>query len=519
MSSFPKAARPQWAGREAGGKRPSSAGPSSIKPTIRSKEVYASNGEEETKKNAAHDPKAATKVESSVAVPKAAPKEPKRPLSARRVSLNVESQVNEEGYEPRASESPRPHHEDHSLVEDHLPHPIDHSIHWSQIGRKPKKNDLMAQAIAQIANKKNDVILERLLKEDSDQKLQNAKLMSSVAGTIVNAVKNPEGERKAALRTAKSMKRDQALEQLTKVMAEAEEQKEKEEQEAEEDEGWEMLAFEESPARNRERREAYSVLTQQRKMPQPGVPRPERKGKHPLDLIAVLEVVPNTPPPKACRPVSLERETHRERITVHAADFIKYGNDVKTLRTCKLDLPHVTEPEADDPLPKAPSSSGTAPEGSTVQEPVRVKEEPTHFIPSNPWGGQLVCERFSQNDSGINEVWFPPTPQKGGGSQSSTRASSTESRSQNVYDRLYKQPTSRRGSGSGMEHLQVPHDRGWSKEPSGSRARSKTPSQSSSRPSSRPPSARGSRPNSARPYADPARPALPLLPQKLHVEK
>jgi hypothetical protein len=497
MSLFPKAARPQWTGRETEGKRPSTPG-RSLLGSIRPKDNVGKSGSRA----------------ASIPLP---PKESKRPLSAQRfISAGAERKLDGEGREPQAPKSPRPH-EEHRL-DDRSSHSIDHGVHWSQLGKKNKKNDLIAQAVAQMANisKKNDDIMEKLQNEDTDAKVQTAQLMSSVAGHIVDAIQNPgsEGSKKIPLRTAKSMKRDQALEALSKVMAEAEEQAKKEEEEMEEDEGWEMLTFEQSPAKKRERKEGYSVISQQKKMLQPGAPRRERKGKHPLDLIGVLEVVPNTPPPKQCRAHSLHKETHRERITVHASDFMKYGNDVKMLRNFKLDSPKETEPEREC----NPEKNAVDP---PLEEPVQAEEKP--FVPFNPWAGQAVYERFSQNESGINEVWFPPSPQKDGGSQSSTRAPSTDSRNETVHDRLFrqalqrpgtdgKQPRSRRGSGCGSKELGT-----GSKQSAGSFL--STSSQASSRPPSRPSSARGSRPSSARPYGDSARPPLPCLPSKGRAEK
>merc|ERR1719386_463076 len=102
---------------------------------------------------------------------------------------------------------------------------------------------------------------------------------------------------------------------------------------------------------------------------------------------------------------------------------IKYGNDVRMLRTFKLDSPHEKEADGEGTPGKTASTDEPASadkSASGVKEPVAVEEEP--FIPYNPWAGKAVYERFSQNESGINEVWFPPSPQKDGNSQSSTRA-------------------------------------------------------------------------------------------------
>jgi len=109
---------------------------------------------------------------------------------------------------------------------------------------------------------------------------------------------------------------------------------------------WAMLTFEGSPAKKNEWRETYCVKTQRRKAAHRNTPRKERKGEHPLELIGVFEVVPNTPPPKA-RAQSAEPYRHTQRITVHASDFIKYGNDIEKLKTLKVEPPSFSKPVAD----------------------------------------------------------------------------------------------------------------------------------------------------------------------------
>merc|ERR1711881_75038 len=90
--------------------------------------------------------------------------------------------------------------------------------------------------------------------------------------------------------------------------------------------------------------DTYSVLTQRRKATQKNTPRKERKGEHPLDLIGVLEIVPNSHP--SARAQSDEPLPYTETITVHAADFVKYGNDVEMLKTLKVGSPPMSEPMA-----------------------------------------------------------------------------------------------------------------------------------------------------------------------------
>jgi len=361
-------------------------------------------------------------------------------------------------------------HHAHSLVDDHLKAPIDHHVHWSRLGTHHKK-DMFAKAAEQLQHlKKNDSILEKLMTDDLDAKLVSAQLMASVAGHIVEAIEHerPAGSEssqgpsvnfmpyeKVPMRTAKSFARDKAIEKLSKVMMEeAEEEQAKKEEEEEEDEGPETLCFDESPARRHEKRDGYSIFTQKRKK-QTSVPKVEGKGKHHLQMIGILEVKPNTPPSRA-RARSVAGDC-TEQITVHEADFIKYGHDMKMLREFKV------------------------------------------------------------------EPWYPPSPQKDTGSQSSTRAPSVES----VHDRLFrtvvkrptdlshdqKLPGSRRGSGNGKQLLSVLHSRGPSAP--GSRASSRPSSQLSSRQPSRPSStapSQRSRPGSARLHGHTAPSALPALP-------
>merc|ERR1719146_124335 len=73
--------------------------------------------------------------------------------------------------------------------------------------------------------KKNDDILDKLNEDDSATRLQNAVLMSRVAGHIVHAIEEGAEEgvshgeaKKPPLRSAKSLKRDAALDKLTQVM-------------------------------------------------------------------------------------------------------------------------------------------------------------------------------------------------------------------------------------------------------------------------------------------------------------
>lgn len=469
MSSFPKALRTQWAGRESGGKIPSTDG--------KRPEVLArrSDGRRPS-------------------VPKATSNEPEKPLSARGPGRMAEQ-------------------ENATVVDDHSKNVIDHSVHWSQLSsKKPHKNGLVEQALKQMERlKKNDDLLDKL-KEDSAAKLQNAVLMSSVAGNIVKAIDKDSQAKKTQIRTAKSMLRDAALDKLARVMKEEEEAeiaKKEEAEAAEQEEEEHNLNFEESPARNRERKDGYKVISQRRRSLPPPAPRRERKGKHPLDLIAVLEVVPNTP--TRTRERSVDRDPHQESITVHAADFIKYGNDVKMLRTLKVEPPPMSEPVALEASVAVSEKQEHAVEELAPEVP---------FVPFDPWAGKgYVDVRYSQNDTGINQVWFPPSPDKAdrSQSQSSTRAPSSES----VYDRLFrqgnkeketKQSRSRQVSKAGIAHSQIPHSRGSSK--SGSLCGSRAPSQPPSRSASRPSSARLARPNSARQHGDapPSSARLPSLP-------
>lgn len=527
MSLFPKASRPQWPSWDKSKRRASSAGPCISKPGKTIEQSSTTNHQDVTKTGSALPP--APKAAVSSTASKAAPSDLKRPPSGRRSSVDAAAHVTfveDAEDELRTSTAVPPQHDEHA-VDDHGTHPKDHSVHWSQL-KKPRKKGLLEQAITQMSEIKTDDAIKRLTKEDAEEKLKAAKLMSSVAGHIVGAMQ--DSANRVPIRTAKSMKRDDAIEKLTRVMVEAElaEQAKKEEEE-EEQEGWEMLAFEQSPARQRERNEGYVVITQQRKTSCPAAPRRERKGKHPLDLIRVLEMRPDTPPPPKVRACSVEHETHRECITVHAADFQKYGTDVKMLRALKVDPPPSNEPATVQASVDAPVQDEVA--------KAHVEEEPFVFT----WEGKDITRaRITQNDTGINEVWFPPSPQKGGGgSQSSTRAPSTES----AFDRLFRQglqrstndgnqSRSRHGSGNGTANSQTPHSRGQSKERSRpnsrppykdsceSRPSSRPPSKQSRIPGSRPPSARESRPSSARPYGDNVQstlPALPLpsLPQKV----
>merc|ERR1719235_859887 len=114
------------------------------------------------------------------------------------------------------------------VVNDRLDHTG--SVHRSQL-KKPKKNCLVAQVTAQLAavSKTQNEISERLQKSDAESKLQLAKLMSSVANTIVDGTAGPK---KIPLRRAQSLERDKALERLARIMADEEEEEQAEEDEA-----------------------------------------------------------------------------------------------------------------------------------------------------------------------------------------------------------------------------------------------------------------------------------------------
>jgi hypothetical protein len=250
-----------------------------------------------------------------------------------------------------------PHHA-RTMLDDHLKTPMDHSVHWTQLiaAHKPHKPDFIDKVeniMLHLKSNDNDVLAR--LKEDPTAKMQQDALMSKVAGHIEHPNEHEEqARRKAPLRTATSLKRDAAIDKLDKVMHEhhrshhvasdklamAEEnlgiihhEQAAEEEEEEEEETWEALAFDGSPARKRENKATYTVLTQKRKAARPNTPGRERKGDHPLDLISIFEVTPRTPPrAKSDEPDPMD--THC--ITVHASDFIKYGHDVEMLK--KLDV-------------------------------------------------------------------------------------------------------------------------------------------------------------------------------------
>lgn len=296
-------------------------------------------------------------------VPKATSIEPARPLSAH--------QLSHDGHEHHEN---HPHHA-HTMVDDHMKVPIDHKCHWSQLlaAKKPHKKNIEEKAKETMQHLlKHDSIIDisERLKEDDALLLKEAALMSRTAGIIASATEHQiaesdakEQRRKPFLRTAKSMKRDAAIDKLAKVMNEQhrskgavemmEEQEDNEQtrkeepeqqEEQEEDESWKMLTFDESPARRRERRDTYSVITQRRKPSRPHTPVRERKGEHPLDLIGVFEVQPHTP-----RTQSVERNRFTETITVHASDFIKYGDDIEMLKALKVESPSTSEPlDAED---------------------------------------------------------------------------------------------------------------------------------------------------------------------------
>lgn len=308
-------------------------------------------------------------------VRKATSTEPGRPLSARRLAHDAtKGHIDEKS---RGHHGNHPNHA-HTMVDDHLKAPIDHSVHWYQLlaAKKHHKPDIMETAESTLQHLKtstsNDDVLDRL-KEDPVTKLQNAVLMSRIAEHIESVIDQettessiPKQARKEPLRSAKSLKRDAAIEKLTRVMNEEygskhagggrmslkeqedsgqvknEEEKQKEEQKEKEkeEESWKVLNFDGSPARKRERRDTYSVITQRRKASRPNTPGTEQKGKHHLDLIGVLEVVPHAPP----HTKSVERSPPKQIITVHASDFIKYGDDVEMLKTLKVESPSTSEP-------------------------------------------------------------------------------------------------------------------------------------------------------------------------------
>merc|ERR1719359_1896327 len=262
-----------------------------------------------------------------------------KPSSARRLSHDATGHMDEKSHGHHVD---HPHHA-HTMLDDHLKTPIDHSMHWTQllVAKKPHKKDVMEKALATMMHlKKNDDILEKLHKDDSPTLMQTAVGMSRVAGHVASAIQEEPAESKiqeqtkrTPLRSAKSLKRDAALDRLTKVMNECQQprlqhkvemMKEKEEIELpvvkrdeeehreeqvvqEKKESWKILNFDESPKRKRERLETYSVITQRRKTSRPNTPGIEQKG---LDLIGVIEVVPHTPP----RAQSVDM--HTERITV-----------------------------------------------------------------------------------------------------------------------------------------------------------------------------------------------------------
>jgi hypothetical protein len=263
---------------------------------------------------------------------------------------------------------------------------IDHSVHWSKL-KKHHKKDIEEKALFTMLHiKDNDGMIEKLkekAKEDAATKLQTQILMSRIAGHIASATEQEteesniqEQRKKPFLRTAMSLKRDEAIEKLVKVMNEqygskhavgiikeeedGQQVKKEEEQEKavgtiqeEEDESWKLLIFDESPARKRERHDTYSVMTQRRKPSRPNTPARERKGEHPLDLIGVIEVVPHASP----RETWEERYPRTEKITVHASDFIKYGDDVEILKTVNLKPPSKSEHAAVEHLRKSTDDS------------------------------------------------------------------------------------------------------------------------------------------------------------------
>lgn len=80
-----------------------------------------------------------------------------------------------------------------------------------------------------------------------------------------------------------------------------------------------------------------------------------------------------------------ERSLSKEVITVHASDFKKHGGDVNQLRNCQIEtLKHQSE-----------------------------SHEPEEYL-DNPWAGKtkqlhyLLLREDSQDESGINQKWFPP---------------------------------------------------------------------------------------------------------------
>lgn len=118
---------------------------------------------------------------------------------------------------------------------------------------------------------------------------------------------------------------------------------------------------------------------------------PCRTASPKLALRRIVNVAPNQDSPSArqlrqrSRERSMPKEMQPETITVHASDFEKYGDDVNKLRDCKIE----------DDLART-----------------QLPQDPEEYV-QNPWAGKTkhlhdLLMRESQDDSGINQKWFPP---------------------------------------------------------------------------------------------------------------
>lgn len=431
MASFPKASRNEWTGDQSSGKTSSRVNNEAVAVTQKSPVPI------EKRREKLQMLVTALKEKPNISNAEAWPERPssadglsndachgvpQKPLSARRL-------VHQGHHENH------PHHT-HTMVDDHLKAPIDHSKHWHEIvlASRPHKRDVMEKSLQHL--KKNDDTLERL-KEYSATNEQNEALMSRIAGHIVNVIEeettasNVENQRrKPTLRTAKSLKRDAAIEKLTRVMMDTGEHKfvhkefeksmkhaegrvnkeedceraKREEQQEEDHESWKMLAFDGSPAKKRERRDTYTVFFQRRRKSLPKTPGRERKGKHPLDLIGVTEVVPHTPP----RAQSVEGHSRAERITVHASDFMKYGDDVETLRMLKVESPSPSEPAAVEGMHESTvhGKVSRSSRGSSGSPPVsRPRSQP----PSRPASQPSSARKSSTGPGRPHAGTWPPS--------------------------------------------------------------------------------------------------------------
>jgi len=146
-----------------------------------------------------------------------------------------------------------------------------------------------------------------------------------------------------------------------------------------------------------------------------------------------------------------EFQETKETITVHASDYRKYSKDVNMLRNCKIE------------------DRELSPRSHAAEIGSRESKEEEDYI-HNPWAGKTkhlheLLSRESQDESGINQKWFPPptatgryeTPSPGPkrrqhrwellhyGSDTSTRTSSpaTDSPTVNLTPRKHSRPRSR----------------------------------------------------------------------------